>query len=164
MPSIALKLSDLRFPIAIVATLLLGYALGTATTGPRHAEMAGLAVPSSYLSYTPDVTEAAPERSLRPGMRPAHLLLGQDIPTYYSLLGMPCLEQTRKLDGEPITYLSDTCLWYAAIDRSTLPAICRAREAGVDNGRLIYPVDCLIREGFFGRTTATQRAALQPSQ
>lgn len=154
MPDISLKLSDFRVPVLLIGALLTGFFLGGGPSSDMHT--AGLAEPLRHLSLTPEEeVSGGLERSLRPKARPATIGLKLNLPV--TRMGeVACLEQGHKLNGAPITYLSQVCMWYNGIDTARFPDFCGTREPGVDGGRMIYTVGCLIREGYWRSAEAAK--------
>jgi len=152
VPDISLKLSDFRVPALVIAALITGLLLGGGPSSEtRRAEMAQ---PLHHLSLTP-AKSFGPETSLRPRARPNAIGLAVDLPVSRSGEAI-CLEHGYRLNGAPIAYLSQVCLWYESINTDVFPKTCETRVPGVDGGRMIYTVGCLVREGYWRRAEAAQ--------
>lgn len=148
MPSIALKLSDFRIPAIVAGALLTGFTAGGGMNGDLNSASA---IPGQFLSAPADGglggTPQAVTTSLRPKARPA---VSPGWERWEQRIGeVPCLEQAVRLNGQMITYVSNNCLWYENIDREIFPQECIERIAGIDGGRPVFEVGCLIRVGFW---------------
>lgn len=146
MPDMSLRLSDFRVPalaaVALLAGLVAGFLFGAGQSGSSAA------VPGQFLSASSveEISPLAVARSRHPQARPSILPASARRPV--RLAGFPCLEQARKPNGEPVTYVSNICLWYSGIDNSAFPRECVVALGGLGAGRPVFDAGCLIRVGF----------------
>mgnify|MGYP005848968815 CR=1 FL=1 len=153
MPDMSLKLSDFRIPAMLTGALFSGLMIGSLARGGEDGPGMASAIPGNFLSRGNAAAEAGTDRaspavevSLRPRKRSG--IVPMSIRHEIRTGTVPCMEQALTPQGKPVAYISRNCLWYSNIDQSVYPEECSTVFGGVDGGREVFDVRCLIRIGF----------------